>query len=81
MRDSATGRRLRDIHPTAHVMLIDDSYDADDDLELWARLTIGWLGAAPDAVFTSESHVRHGNPGESNSAGKLRNRGGNRRTR
>lgn len=47
---------LQAIHPAADVRLIADSYEADDDSELWARLTIGWLGAAPDAVFTSEPY-------------------------
>lgn len=47
---------LREIHPLAEVMRIDDHYDADDDSELWARLTIGWIGGAPDAVFTSEEY-------------------------
>ncbi len=47
---------LREIHPAADVRLIDDHYDADDDSELWGRLTIGWLGGAPDAVFTSEDY-------------------------
>jgi len=47
---------LREIHPAAEVMLIDDCYEADDDSELWGRLTIGWLGGAPDAVFSSEDY-------------------------
>lgn len=47
---------LQAIHPTAEIMLIEDRYDADDDSELWARLTVGWLGTAPDAVFTSEDY-------------------------
>jgi len=46
---------IREIHPEAEVMCINDIYD-DEDSELWARLTIGWLGAAPDAVFTSEDY-------------------------
>lgn len=49
-------RWLREIHPPAEVRLIDDHYDADDDSELWSRLTIGWLDRAPDAVFTSEDY-------------------------
>lgn len=47
---------LREIHPTAEVMRIDDIYDSDDDSALWARLTIQWLGHVPDAVFTSEPY-------------------------
>lgn len=47
---------IREIHPAAEVMLIDDHYDADEDSQLWARLTLGWLGSAPDAVFTSEDY-------------------------
>jgi NadR type nicotinamide-nucleotide adenylyltransferase len=45
---------LREIHPEARVLLIQDIYDADDDSELWARLTIEWLGHVPDVCFTSE---------------------------
>jgi HTH-type transcriptional repressor of NAD biosynthesis genes len=46
---------LREIHPDARVMLIDDHYDPADS-KLWAELTIQWLGSAPDAVFTSEEY-------------------------
>lgn len=46
---------LRELCPPAQVMVIDDRYD-DDDSALWARLTIGWLGFRPDAVFTSEDY-------------------------
>ena len=47
---------LREIHPQARVLLIDDNFNDDQDSALWARLTIGWLGAAPDVVFTSENY-------------------------
>jgi NadR type nicotinamide-nucleotide adenylyltransferase len=47
---------LREIHPTAQVLLIDDYYDDDDDSSLWARLVIGWLGGVPDVAFTSENY-------------------------
>ena len=46
---------LREIHPTADVRLIHDVYP-DDDSELWARLTVGWLGYAPEVVFSSEDY-------------------------
>jgi HTH-type transcriptional repressor of NAD biosynthesis genes len=46
---------LREIHPQATVLCIDDHYGADDSA-LWARLTVEWLGSAPDAVFTSEEY-------------------------
>lgn len=46
---------LEEMFPTAEVMLIDDRYDENDSL-VWARNTIGWLGRAPDAVFTSEDY-------------------------
>jgi NadR type nicotinamide-nucleotide adenylyltransferase len=49
------GEWLREIHPTARVMVIDDQYDANDS-RVWAENTIRWLGRAPDAVFTSESY-------------------------
>jgi len=46
---------LREAHPRAHVRRIDDAYDPDDSA-LWARLTIDWPGAKPDAAFTSEAY-------------------------
>jgi NadR type nicotinamide-nucleotide adenylyltransferase len=46
---------LRELHPRARVMRIDDAYDPDDSA-LWARLTLAWLGARPDAAFTSEAN-------------------------
>jgi HTH-type transcriptional regulator, transcriptional repressor of NAD biosynthesis genes len=49
------GEWLREIHPTARVMVIDDRYD-ETDSRVWAENTIRWLGRAPDAVFTSEEY-------------------------
>ena len=49
------GRWLREIHPTAEVMVIDDRYD-ENDSRIWAENTVRWLGRAPDAVFTSEDY-------------------------
>lgn len=49
------GAWLRAIHPSATVMVVDDHYDPDDS-QLWATLTVGWLGRPPDAVFTSEDY-------------------------
>jgi len=49
------GDWLREIHPTARVLVIDDVYSDDNSAE-WAQLTIGWLGQAPEAVFTSEDY-------------------------
>ena len=48
---------LRESHPRANVIVIDDKpeYD-DDDSQLWANLTVGWLGEKPDAAFTSEEY-------------------------
>lgn len=46
---------LREIHPGVEVLAIDDHYP-DDDSRLWAELTVGWLGRAPDVVFTSEEY-------------------------
>jgi HTH-type transcriptional regulator, transcriptional repressor of NAD biosynthesis genes len=46
---------LRELLPAAEVMLIDDRYD-ENDSRIWAENTIGWLGRAPDAVFTSEDY-------------------------
>lgn len=47
---------LRELHPDARVLLVKDIYDADDDSQLWARLTVEWLGYVPEACFTSESY-------------------------
>ena len=49
------GKWLREIHPAAEVMVIDDTYD-ENDSRVWAGNTIRWLGRAPDAVFTSEDY-------------------------
>lgn len=48
-------RWLREIHPDAEVMVIDDHYD-ENDTQVWAENTIRWIGRAPDAVFTSEDY-------------------------
>lgn len=49
------GKWLQEIHPTTHVMVIDDRYD-ENDSRIWAEHTVRWLGRAPDAVFTSEDY-------------------------
>lgn len=46
---------LREIHPSARVLAIDDRYD-EQDSRIWAENTMRWLGRAPDAVFTSEAY-------------------------
>lgn len=46
---------LREIVPSAEIMLIDDRYD-ENDSRVWAENTIGWLGRPPDVVFTSEHY-------------------------
>lgn len=46
---------LREVHPSARVMLIDDRYD-ENDSRVWAENTRHWLGRTPDVVFTSESY-------------------------
>ncbi len=48
---------LREAHPAANVIVIDDKPEyGDDDSQLWANLTLGWLGEKPDAAFTSEEY-------------------------
>ncbi|HEY1107306.1 MAG TPA: histidine kinase, partial [Opitutaceae bacterium] len=49
------GAWLREIHPEAEVMVIDDRYD-ENDSRVWAENTLRWLGRAPDVVFTSEDY-------------------------
>jgi NadR type nicotinamide-nucleotide adenylyltransferase len=46
---------LRELHPRAEVMLIDDRYD-ENDSRIWAENTLRWLGGPPDAVFSSEDY-------------------------
>ncbi len=46
---------LREMHPQANILLIEDNYDQDDS-KLWAALTRDWLGFTPDMVFTSEDY-------------------------
>ena len=46
---------LQEIHPTAHVRVIDDIGD-DDNSKAWAEYSIQLLGHAPEAVFTSENY-------------------------
>jgi HTH-type transcriptional repressor of NAD biosynthesis genes len=47
---------LREMFPSARVILIDDTFGRDDDSAYWAQLTVEWLGRAPDVVFTSEHY-------------------------
>lgn len=47
---------LREIHPAAKVLLVDDVDFDPDDSELWARNCSRWLGFTPDMVFTSEDY-------------------------
>jgi NadR type nicotinamide-nucleotide adenylyltransferase len=46
---------LRDVHPTADVRVVPD-IGKDDDSRAWAKHTVGFLGFAPDAVFSSEAY-------------------------
>lgn len=47
---------LRELFPTVEILVwACDGYDPDDS-KLWADLTLQWLGAAPDVVFTSEAY-------------------------
>lgn len=46
---------LRELHPRAEILLVDDRYD-EQDSELWARNTLAWLDSPPDAVFASEAY-------------------------
>jgi NadR type nicotinamide-nucleotide adenylyltransferase len=55
MTGELRGQWLREIHPSAQVLIIDDRFD-EQDSRVWAENTIRWLGRAPDAVFTSEQY-------------------------
>lgn len=46
---------LEELHPDVRIMLIDDTYDAQDS-RIWAENCIRRLGRAPDVVFTSEEY-------------------------
>ena len=46
---------LREIHPAASVLLVDDTLGPDDS-KAWAEFSIDLLGFRPDAVFTSEDY-------------------------
>ena len=46
---------LREIHPDARVLYLDDTYDAQDS-RVWAENSVRLLGRAPDVVFTSEDY-------------------------
>jgi NadR type nicotinamide-nucleotide adenylyltransferase len=46
---------LREIHPRATILLIDDR-DDEQDSRVWAAHTRTWLGGAPEAVFSSEDY-------------------------
>ncbi|HEY2860475.1 MAG TPA: AAA family ATPase [Terracidiphilus sp.] len=48
-------RWLKEIHPEANVMQVED-IGHDDDSEVWAEYTKTILGQAPDLVFTSEGY-------------------------
>jgi HTH-type transcriptional regulator, transcriptional repressor of NAD biosynthesis genes len=48
-------RWLREMHPAAFVLAIDDPGE-DDNSEFWAQYTVQILGSAPDVVFTSEDY-------------------------
>jgi len=46
---------LREIHPDARVLLVDDTHD-EQDSRAWAENCVRLLGRAPDVVFTSEDY-------------------------
>lgn len=48
-------RWLREIHAAVRVLVIDDTYDAQDS-RVWAENSIRMLGHRPDVVFTSEDY-------------------------
>ncbi|WP_165225695.1 AAA family ATPase [Aquisphaera insulae] len=45
---------LEEIHPDSDIRLVPD--ELGDDTALWAEFTLGYLGRAPDVVFTSEDY-------------------------
>ena len=46
---------LRELHPRARVLVIEDTLDPDDS-KAWAEHCKEWLGFTPDVVFTSEDY-------------------------
>jgi len=47
---------IREIHPRAEVLLVEQGNLDDHDSPGWAKATIAWLGKTPDAAFTSEAY-------------------------
>ena len=47
---------LRELYPATEVRVVETTGYDPDDSALWAALTQGWLGRAPDVVFTSEAY-------------------------
>jgi HTH-type transcriptional repressor of NAD biosynthesis genes len=47
---------LRELFPAADVRVVETTGRDAEDSPLWAELTRGWLGAAPDVIFTSEGY-------------------------
>jgi NadR type nicotinamide-nucleotide adenylyltransferase len=47
-------RWLQEIHPDCEIHLVPD--ELEDDTAGWAKFTIGYLGKAPDVVFSSEDY-------------------------
>ncbi|HEY0037043.1 MAG TPA: AAA family ATPase [Longimicrobium sp.] len=45
---------LQEIHPDCEIHLVAD--ELGDDVEEWARFTVGYLGRASDVVFSSEGY-------------------------
>jgi NadR type nicotinamide-nucleotide adenylyltransferase len=50
---------IRETYPLVRILLVEDEDFDQDDSELWAGLTIKWLGFKPDVVFTSEEYGKH----------------------
>lgn len=48
-------RWIKENHPEVFTLILDDIYP-EDDSELWARITIEFLGYVPETVYTSEDY-------------------------
>lgn len=50
---------LQDLHPRAHILVLDQRLFDKDDAQAWVDATVHLLGRVPDLIFSSESYGDH----------------------